>query len=160
MAETLEDLVKDQEPVDLYRVEKSLDAFDALEDNLEAALSVLVWLRCSSGPNGMFGALLHPECAGRTAVMVDHLETVGAHQAADAFKELRAEFPSVDKQSRGSLIDLIDANPEIARKANELQDGLRDVEPIIIDFLRSCSDQLCEVPAVSDKRGFLARWFG
>jgi len=160
MAETLEDLVKDQEPVDLRRVEKSLDAFDELEDDLEAALSALVWHRCTSGPNGMIGALLDPECSGRNSVMVDHLEVVGAHEAASAFKELREEFPSFDEQNRGSLIDWIDAKPEIARKANELEDGLQDVEPVIIDFLRSRSDQLVEVPAVSGRFGFLSRWFG
>lgn len=159
MSENLHDLLERDDPVALRRIEKALLSGDNRNEAVDAVLSALIWRRCTAGRNGVLGAVLNHECAARISVLAEHLDQVGASDAAHAMRNLREEIPLEDEQIRCGLIDWVDANPEIARHAETLTDGVDDLAPKVWSFMQERQDELPD-PQIPDKReGLFARLF-
>lgn len=122
-------------------------------------ISALIWRRCTSGQIGVLGAVLNHECAARVSVLPEHLDKVGASDAAQAMRDLREEIPLEDEQFRYGLVDWVDANPEIARHAKTLTAGVDDVAARVWSFMQECRGELPD-PRIPDKRfGLFGRLF-
>ena len=98
MTDNLHNLLAGDEPVALRRIEKALHSADVENETVEAVVSALIWRRCTAGPNGVLGAVLNHECAARIDVLPEHLDTIGASDAAQAVRDLRADIPLEDEQ--------------------------------------------------------------
>ncbi len=159
MSESLHSLLESDDPVALRRIEKALSSGDVRNEAVDAVLSALIWRRCTTGQNGVLGAVLNHECAARVSVLPEHLDQVGASDAAQAMRDLREQIPLEDQQIRYGLIDWVDANPEIARHAGTLTDGVDDVAPKVWSFMQERQSELPD-PKIPDKRaGLFARLF-
>jgi len=157
---TLHELLECDDPVALRRIEKALVAEDARNDTVDTVLSVLVWRRCTMGQNGILGAVLNHECAARVSVLDEHLDLVGASDAAQAMRDLRQEIPLKDEHIRCGIIDWVDVNPSLVRHAETLNDEGLDVALKVWSFMQEHQDKLPDI-AIPDKRaGLLARLFG
>ncbi|SFP44186.1 hypothetical protein [Tranquillimonas alkanivorans] len=158
MTVTIHELIERKKPADLEKIERTLAAQPARSPEAEAALSALIWRRRTDGRSGLLGAFMHKDCAERIAMLGDHLEEIGAHDAAAALRELRAEIPLSDDLIGRGLIDWVDSRPDIVREARELDSRLEDVAPLIWDYLRDCGDAVPDLPLHQPRRGLLARW--
>ncbi|MCA1774052.1 MAG: hypothetical protein LC676_00110 [Loktanella sp.] len=160
MSENLYDLLESDDPVALRRIEKALISGDEQNETVEAVISALIWRRCTAGQNGVLGAVLNHECAARISVLADHLEQVGATDAAQAMRALREEIPLEDEQIAGGIIDWVDVNPEITTHAATLNDGVEDIAPEVWSYMQDKQDDLPD-PEIPDKRkGFFGALFG
>ncbi len=160
MSENLHSLLEGDDPVALRRIEKALTSGDDQNETVDAVISALIWRRCTTGHNGLLSAVLNHECAARISVMADHLEQVGATDAAQAMRDLREEIPLKDEQIRGGIIDWVDVNPDIAQHASSLDDGVDDIAPEVWSFMQDRQDDLPN-PEIPDKRrGLFAALFG
>ncbi len=159
MPENLHDLLQRDNPVALRRIEKALSSGDVRNEAVDAVLSALIWRRCTTGQNGVLGAFLNHECAARVSVLAEHLDRVGASDAAQAMRDLREEIPLEDDRIRYGLIDWVDVNPDIARHAETLTDGVADVTRKVWSFMQERQGELPD-PKIPDKReGLFARLF-
>ena len=160
MSENLHDLLERDDPVALRRIEKALDDTDGSNEDVEAIVTALIWRRCTTGQNGVLGAVLHRDCAERIGVLADHLEQVGATDAAQVMRDLRERIPLRDEQIRHGLIDWVDSNPAFASYAKGLDAGVEDIGPTVWTFMQDRQDDLPD-PEIPDKsRGLFARMFG
>ena len=98
MSENLHDLLKGDDPVALRRIERGLKDSEIHNEIVDAVLSALIWRRCTAGQNGVLGAVLNPECASRISSLPQHLDRVGASDAAQAIRDLRNQIPLEDEQ--------------------------------------------------------------
>ncbi len=160
MSENLHDLLESDDPVALRRIEKALISGDERNETVDAVISALIWRRCTAGQHGVLGAILNRECAARISVLADHLEKVGATDAAKAMRDLRQEIPLEDEQIRSGIIDWIDVNPKIVSHAATLDDGVDDIAPEVWSFMQVRQDNLPD-PEIPDKRqGLFGALFG
>jgi hypothetical protein len=159
MTYNLHELLKSDDPVALRQIEKALSSSDIRNDAVDAVISALIWRRCTAGQTGVLGAVLNHECAARISVLPEHLDRVGASEAAQAMRDLREDIPLEDEQIRYGLVDWVDANPEIARHAETLTEGVDDVAPKVWSFMQECQGEFPD-PQIPDKRfGLFARLF-
>ena len=136
MGEKLHDLLFQDDPTGLPRIEKALLSQSDLSADQEAVLGALVWHRSTSGAHGLLGCVLDQDCATRIDVLPSQLSRVGATEAATATRELLSAIPLDNRQISGGLADWIDTQPEIVNKARELDMGLSDVDQTIWDFMK------------------------
>ncbi len=160
MSENLYDLLESDDPVALRRIEKALISGDEQNETIEAVISALIWRRCTAGQNGVLGAVLNHECAARISVLADHLEQVGATDAAKAVRALRDKIPLEDEQIAGGIIDWVDVNPEIASHAATLNDGVDDIAPEVWSYMQDKQDDLPDREIPDRRRGFFGALFG
>jgi len=159
MTENLHELLEQDEPVALLRIEKALAREDVQNETVETVISALIWRRCTQGNNGVLGAFIHRDCAARVSVLALHLDRVGASDAAGAVRQLRGEIPLEDRQVRYGLIDWVDAHPDLVRQAERL-DAIEDIAAKVWRFMQDRQDDLPD-PEIPDKsRGLFARMFG
>ncbi|SLN35264.1 hypothetical protein [Roseisalinus antarcticus] len=159
MSENLHDLLEGDDPVALRRIEKALQSGDVRNEPVDAILSALIWRRCTTGQNGVLGAVLNHDCAARVSVLAEHLDRVGASDAAQAMRDLREEIPLEDERIRNGLIDWVDANPGIARYAKTLNDGVDDIALKIWNFMQKCKDELPDPEIPAKRKGPFAWLF-
>lgn len=156
MSENLHDLLESDDPVALRRIEQALQSSEPPNETVDTVLSALIWRRCTAGQNGILGAVIHHECAARMSVLPQHLERVGASDAAQAMRDLLGKIPLEDDQIEGGIIDWVDSNPDIARHAATLSDGIEDVTSKIWSFMQQRQDDLPD-PEIPDRSaGILA----
>jgi hypothetical protein len=160
MTQNLQKLLQSDEPVALRRIEKALVAEDEPNETVDTVLSVLLWRRCTLGQNGILGALLNHECAARVSVLDEHLDLVGASDAAQSMRDLRKEIPLKDEHIRGGIIDWVDANPNVVRYAETLNDDGFDITPQIWSFMQERQDELPDIEIPDKRTGLLGRLFG
>ena len=148
MGKNLHDLLEQDSPTDLLRIERALRSQDELSADQVAVLEALVWQRCTSGAAGLLGCVLHQDCAKRIDDLPDQLARVGATDAAEATRALRDAIPLDDEQIRYGLMDWIDTHPDIYNKARELDDGLNEVDQTIWDFMKDAASDIpdLEIP--------------
>lgn len=159
MLDNLHGLLESNDPVALLRIEKALHAYEADNETVDTILSALIWRRCTAGRSGLLGAVLDRDCAARVSVMPDHLDLVGAKDAAQALRDLREEIPLPDEEIRNGLIDWVDGNPGFVQHAADLDDGLADVAPKVWSFMQVHQGQLPD-PVIPEKnKGLLSRLF-
>ncbi|MEX1236510.1 MAG: hypothetical protein WEB56_16120 [Roseovarius sp.] len=142
MSENLSDLLEGDDPVALRRIEKALMSADGHNETVDAVISALIWRRCTAGQNGVLGAVLNHECAARISVLADHLEKVGATEAAQVTRDLREEIPLEDDQIRSGIIDWIDVNPGITGNVVTLNGNVDDIAPKVWSFMQERRDDL------------------
>ncbi|MEI4264168.1 hypothetical protein [Roseovarius sp. D0-M9] len=160
MSENLYDLLEGDDPVALRRIEKALMSADEHNETVDAVISALIWRRCTAGQNGVLGAVLNHECAARISVMADHLEKVGATEAAQVTRNLREEIPLADAQIRSGIIDWIDVHPEITGNVVTLKRNIDDIAPKVWSFMQERQEDLPD-PQIPDKRkGLFGALFG
>ncbi len=160
MTDNLHELLEGDEPVALRRIEKALHSADVENETVETVVSALIWRRCTAGPNGVLGAVLNYECAARLDVLPEHLDNIGASDAAQAVRDLRADIPLEDEQIRHGLIDWVDTNPEIAKHAKVLDDEFDDVAKKVWSFMQESQQELPD-PKIPDKQtGLFSRLLG
>jgi hypothetical protein len=157
--ETLHKVLQSHEPVALGRIEKVLAAEHERSEEAEAAVSALLWRRQTAGHSGIRGTFLNRDCVNRIRVLATHLDRVGAHEAAEAMRELRGQIPYKDTQLGGSIIDWVDANPDFVSRARELDDKIDDIAPQVWAYMQNCSDDLPDAAIPSRRRGLFARLF-
>ncbi len=160
MSEKLHDLLEGDDPVALGRIEKALLAGDIHNETVDTVLSALIWRRCAMGQNGVLGAVINHDCAARVSVLDQHLELVGASDAAQAMRNLRGEIPLEDEQIRPGIIDWVDANPSLIRRAETLNDDVFDVAPKIWSFMQEHKDELPDAEIPDKRTGLFRRLFG
>jgi len=151
MSENLYDLLEGDDPVALRRIEKALMSADEHNETVDAVISALIWRRCTAGQNGILGAVLNHECAARISVMADHLEKVGATEAAQVTRNLREEIPLADDQIRSGIIDWIDVHPEITGNVVTLKRNIDDIAPKVWSFMQERQEDLPD-PQIPNKR--------
>ena len=71
MSDTLHDLLQQDEPTALPRIERALQSQDDLSADQAAVLGALVWERCTSGAAGLLGCVPHGDYKKR----IDDLES-------------------------------------------------------------------------------------
>jgi hypothetical protein len=142
MSDNLHDLLQQDEPNALPRIERALRSQDDLSADQEAVLGALVWQRCTSGSAGLLGCVLHGDSANRIDELPDQLERIGANDAAVATRALRNAIPLDDSQIRAGLVDWMDTQPDIVNKALELKDALNEVDQAIWDFMKDAATDI------------------
>lgn len=160
MSENLHDLLKGDDPVALRRIERALKDCEIHNEIVDAVLSALIWRRCTAGHNGVLGAVLNLECASRISLLPQHLDRVGASDAAQAIRDLRNQIPLEDEQIEGGIIDWVDGNPSIVHHAATLDHDVDDVAPKLWSFMQERQDELPETEIPEKREGFLAAVFG
>ncbi len=160
MTENLHSLLEGDDPVALRRIEKALRSGDVQNETIDTIISALIWRRCTIGHNGVLGAVLNHECAARVAVLTEHLERVGATDAAQAMRDLRKVIPLKDEQIQGGIIDWVDVNPDIARHASSLNNGINDIAPEVWSFMQERQDDLPDHEIPDKRKGLFAGLFG
>ena len=160
MTENLHEILQDDHPVALRRIEKALQVDEVQNETVDAILSALIWRRCTSGENGALGAVINNECAARISVLADHLDYVGASDAAQAVRDLREEIPLDDNVIEHGIIDWVDSNPEIVRYAQKLNEEIDDIAPTVWNFMQERQDELPDPEIPEKKTGVFARLFG
>ncbi len=156
----LYELLERNDPVALRRIEKALVAVDERNETVETVLSALMWQRCTIGPNGILGAYLNHECAARVSVLDEHLDVIGASDAAQAIRDLRKEIPLQDEDISRGIIDWVDANPSLVQHAKTLNDENLDVAPMVWNFMPERQEKLPDIEIPDKKTGLLGRFFG
>ena len=157
MTETLHALLASDRPAGLDRIERTLAAQEDRSDDLEAILSALIWRRRTEGRTGLIGTFIHKDCIERLDVLADHLETIGAVEAATAVRELTAELPLGERRLPGGFIDWVDTQPEFVAKARRLDTDLDDIDPVIWRFMKGTAADLPDLPLEAQRQGFLSR---
>jgi len=160
MSENLHDLLESDDPVALRRIEQALQDNEVHNEIVDTVLSALIWRRCTSGQNGILGAVLDPECAARISTLPRHLDRVGASDAAQAIRDLRKQIPLKDEHIKGGIIDWVDGNPDIVRHAAALNDDVDDVAPKLWHFMQQRQNELPDAEILDKREGFLAALFG
>ncbi|WP_223427576.1 hypothetical protein [Tateyamaria pelophila] len=160
MAQNLYQLLEHDDPVALRHIEKALSAEDAPNETVETVLSALLWRRCTMGQNGILGALLNHECAARVSVMDEHLDVIGASDAAQAMRDLRTEIPLQDEHIRRGIIDWVYANQNLVEHAKTLNEENLDVAPNVWTFMQKRKANLPNIEIPDKRTGLLARLFG
>jgi hypothetical protein len=93
-------------------------------------------------------------------MLPEHLDSIGASDAAQAVRDLRENIPLEDEQIRYGLIDWVDTNPEIAKHAKALDDDFDDVAQKVWSFMQDSQKELPD-PEIPDKKiGLFSRLFG
>jgi len=160
MSETLHDLLQEDDPVALGRIETALQSCDRRNETVETILSALIWRRCTTGQNGVLGAVLEYDCAARVSVLADHLDRIGASDAAQAMRDMRDEIPLADEEIQNGIIDWVDMNSGVIRHAEILSKEIDDIAPQVWSFMQARQDKLPD-PEIPDKRpGPWAGFFG
>ena len=149
MREQLHDLLKSDQPVALPQIERALASEDDLNDDQEAVLSALIWRRCTSGSIGLLGTVVYQDCASRIEDLPQHLETIGAKEAARAVAALREEIPLEDERIRQGLVDWIDTEADLAAHAQELGSELEEIDGIVWNFMRDASSDIPDLEITS-----------
>jgi len=157
---TLYDLLNSDDPVALRRIEKVLSSEDDPNDTTEAVISALIWQRCTAGHNGVLGAVLNHECAARISVLANHLEQVGASDAARAMRKLRGEIPLEDAQIAGGIIDWVDVNPTIASHAAALDEGVDDISSEVWSYMQERQSDFPDHEIPDKRKGLFGALFG
>ena len=162
MSETLHDLLQEDDPVALGRIETALQSCDRRNETVETILSALIWRRCTTGQNGVLGAVLEYDCAARVSVLADHLDRIGASDAAQAMRDMRDEIPLADEEIQNGIIDWVDMNSGVIRHAEILSKEVDDIAPQVWSFMQARQDKLPD-PEIPDKRpgpwtGFFGRF--
>lgn len=160
MSQTLHDLLESDEPVAMCRIEEALKSSDVQNEAVDPIISALIWRRCTTGKNGVLGAIIEQDCAARIDVLADHLEYVGASDAAKAARNLRGAIPLDDQVIRNGIIDWIDANPEFIQHAQGLNDETNDVAVTVWSHMQERKDELPDPVIPEKERGFFSRMFG
>ena len=160
MSDTLHDLLQQDEPTALPRIERALRSQDDLSADQQAVLGALVWQRCTSGAVGLLGCVLHGDCAKRIDDLPDQLERIGATDAAVATRELLNAIPLEDEQIRGGLVDWMDTQPDIVNKARELEDALDDVDQAIWDFMKDAATDIPDLEIQTRTESVMSSVFG
>lgn len=160
MSENLHDLLESDDPVALRRIEKALNSGDERNETVDAIISALIWRRCTAGQNGVLGAILHHECAVRIGVLPDHLDLVGATDAAQAVRDLRKEIPLEDKVIQAGIIGWVDVNPKITSRAAALSDRIDDIAPAVWSFMQKQQGELPDLAIPEKRKGLFAMLFG
>ena len=160
MSNKLHDLLHQDEPTALPRIERALRSQDDLTADQETVLGALVWQRCTSGAAGLLGCVLHGDCAKRIDDLPDQLERIGADDAAAATRELRNAIPLDDVQIRGGLVDWIDTQPDIVNKARELDDALNEVDQAIWDFMKNAATDIPDLEIQTRTESVVSSVFG
>jgi hypothetical protein len=93
-------------------------------------------------------------------VLDEHLDLVGASDAAQSMRDLRKEIPLKDEHIRGGIIDWVDANPNVVRYAETLNDDGFDITPQIWSFMQERQDELPDIEIPDKRTGLLGRLFG
>jgi hypothetical protein len=119
MPEKLHDLLGQDSPTALSRIKKAFLSQDDLSADQEAVLGAFVWQRCTSGPSGLLGCFLDRDCATRIEALPNQLAHIGATEAAAATRELWDAIPLDNGQISGGLVDWIDTQPDIVKKARK-----------------------------------------
>ncbi|WP_152463806.1 MULTISPECIES: hypothetical protein [unclassified Roseivivax] len=93
--------------------------------------------------------------------MADDLRTIGAAQCAEAFASIRKAIPMSDNDIRGGLLDWIDTQPDLAKKALKWKDVDLDVSVQLWEYMNANIDLLPDVPisAPSNRVGRIRKWF-
>lgn len=160
MSDTLYDLLQRDDPVALGRIETALQSCSRRNDTVETILSALIWRRCTTGQNGVLGAVLDHDCAARIGVLAEHLDRIGASEAARAMRDMRDGIPLADEEIQGGIIDWVDMNSDVIRHAETLSKDIDDIAPQVWSFMQKRRDKLPD-PEIPDKRpGRLAGLFG
>lgn len=160
MLGNLHDLLESDDPVALRRIEKALHSEFDRNETVDAILSALIWRRCTAGPHGVLGAVINQECSARITVLSEHLDRVGASDAAQAVRILRDEIPLKDEQFKYGLIDWVDSNPDLVRHAAALNGSLDDVAPKVWSFMQERQEELPDFPIPEKQQGLFAGLFG
>jgi hypothetical protein len=156
MSEKLHDLLGQDSPTALSRIEKALLCQDDLSTDQEAVLGALVWQRCTSGPSGLLGCVLDQDCATRIDALPNQLAHIGAIEAAAATRELLNAIPLDNGQISGGLVDWIDTQPDIVKKARELDDCLNEVDQTIWDFMKGTTSEIPDLEIPTRTNSILA----
>lgn len=164
MQQTLDDLLASDDPAvldaHLDRAEAALATADDRCPELEAALTALIWRRCTQGPLGLVEALVRPDCLERLDRIAADLDRVGAAEAAQSFRALRRACPLSDRQLGPGLIDWLDTQYGFARTARRLETGLDDVGPDVWGYLRRRRHACAGISVPPERRNLWTRLFG
>ncbi len=88
--------------------------------------------------------------------MPAHLETVGASDAAAATQELVDAIPLDDARIKVGLVDWIDTQTDVVRKARELGSGLEDIDQAIWEFMKDPATEMPDFPISTRAQKILA----
>ncbi|MBV0913764.1 hypothetical protein [Anianabacter salinae] len=157
MTETLHNLLGQEDPASLPQIERALASQDELSQDQEAVLSALIWRRCTQGSAGLLGSVLQRDCAQRIEEMPTHLEAVGASDAAAATQELVDAIPLDDDRIKAGLVDWIDTQTDVVRKARELGTGLEDIDRAIWEFMKDPTTEIPDLPISTRAQILLAK---
>ena len=155
MSETLRDFIRRDEKFDLDTVARALAAHSDLGDELDAALSALVWRKRNRNRAGVTGAITHADCLCRIDRLEADLTRLDAPEAAAAAKELRSALPAHAASNPGAVFDTLEVNPSISRRARQVDPGLEGLGGKIRTYLHEHAEQLSEIPLPSGRRGLL-----
>lgn len=156
----LYELLESDDPVALRRIEKALLSGDASNETVDAVLSALIWRRCTAGPNGVLGAVINHECAERIKVLSEHLDRIGASDAAQAMRDLRERIPLEDEHFKYGIIDWVESNPDFVKHAARLNDRIDDVAPKVWSFMQEHQKALPDFPIPEKRQGLFDGLFG
>lgn len=156
MSQQLHDLLESDRPVALPQIERALASEDDLTDDQEAVLSALIWRRCTSKGAGLLGTVLYRDCASRIEYLPQHLEAIGASDAARAVSALLDEIPLEEARIKQGLVDWIDTEAEVAARADELGSELEEIDDIVWDFLKDRSSNIPDLEITSRAQDLVA----
>jgi hypothetical protein len=145
MSERLHEIIKQDEPTALPRIERTLASQADLTADQEAVLNALRWRRCTTGAAGLLGTVIHQDCAKLIDELPGQLARIGAADAAVTVKELRDMIPLETEEIKRGLADWIDTQRDVVVKAHELEDGLEDIAPTIWEFIKSPSSDIPDI---------------
>ncbi len=136
MKTNLQELLLREEPCHLREIERAIRKESVRDETLEALLSALTWIRCTSGSQGIIGSITNADCAARVRVLALHLKLVGAVEAAKAFEVLRDSIDLPDEKIQNALIDWLDTQPAVWRTARALDPCIQYTQEKIWNFMR------------------------
>ena len=152
----LHDLLKNEHPIALPQIERALASQCEMSADQEAVLSALIWRRCTDGGARLLGTVLYQDCANRIGNLSQHLRTIGARDAATAVYGLRDEILLEDEQMEFGLLDWIETEPGVVRRAKELGDSLEDIDQILWDFMKRESSDIPDLQVPTRTQQYLS----
>lgn len=160
MTENLHDLLKQDNPTALPRIERALISQDDLSADQEAVLGALIWQRCTSGAAGLLGCVTQQDCAEQIDRLPAQLDRIGASDAADALKELLSAIELDDDQIKSGLADWIDTQQDVINKAQELNADLDGIDGAIWAFMQDPHTDIPDLELASRKDFVLSSILG
>lgn len=154
--EDLEELLEPESSFDLERVVRSLSAHADRSERQEAALSALIWSQGNRAQRGATGALLDQRCLDRIDRLEGDLNRLGARDAALAARELRSSLPERAVRSRGEMLDLLETNPIVARRAGEIDPCVSGLADMARKYLKARREDLQNVRLRPGRGGVLS----
>lgn len=97
----------------------------------------------------MLGCVIHQDCAGRIEDLPAQLTRVGAPDSAGAVRELRNAISLNDDEIKGGLADWIETQPEVIKKAHELDAEIEEIDQTIWDFMRDPASDIPDLALTS-----------